>query len=149
MAGLSRGVSRRGFLFSALAARLLAQERTGASFPPAMKRYSDPATDFDVYRFTDPAYSSTLAAAYNRAIAHNNTFMLFCCDRSGSPQAFRLDLKSGETKELTAVEDLDGSSLTLTPDSRSFCFFASRSLFVSLIGGRPRELYTIGNAPPA
>jgi oligogalacturonide lyase len=108
-----------------------------------MKRYSDPATDFDVYRFTDPAYSSTLAAAYNRAIAHNNTFMLFCCDRSGSPQAFRLDLKSGETKELTAVEDLDGSSLTLTPDSRSFCFFASRSLFVSLIGGRPRELYTI------
>jgi oligogalacturonide lyase len=69
--------------------------------------------------------------------------MLFCCDRNGSPQAFRLDLKSGETKELTTVEDLDGSSLTLTPDNRSFCFFAGRSLFLSLLGGRPRELYKI------
>jgi oligogalacturonide lyase len=143
MAGLARDCSRRGFLFSGIATAVLAQERPGASFPSAVKRYPDPTTDFDVYRFTDPAYSSTLPAAYNRAIAHNSASMLFCCDRNGSPQAFRLDLKSGETKELTTVEDLDGSSLTLTPDNRSFCFFAGRSLFLSLLGGRPRELYKI------
>ena len=143
MAGLARDCSRRGFLFSGFTAGLLAQERPSATFPSAVKRYPDPATDFDVYRFTDPAYSSTLPAAYNRAIAHNNGWMLFCCERNGSPQAFRLDLKSGETKELTTVEDLDGNSLTLTPDNRSFCFFAGRSLFLSLVGGRPRELYKI------
>jgi oligogalacturonide lyase len=143
MAGLPRGCSRRGFLFSGFAAGLFAQERPSASFPSAVKRYPDPTTDFDVYRLTDPSYSSTLPAAYNRAIAHNNASMLFCCERNGSPQAFRLDLKSGETRELTTVEDLDGSSLTLTPDNRSFCFFAGRSLFLSGLGGRPRELYKI------
>ena len=143
MAGLPRGLSRRGFLFSGIATGLLAQERPSASFPSAVKRYTDPTTDFDVYRLTDPSYSSMLPTAYNRAIAHNNASMLFCCDRNGSPQAFRLDLKSGETKELTAVEDLDGSSLTLTPDNRSFCFFAGRALFISGLGGRPRELYKI------
>ena len=145
---MTRACSRRGFLFSGFATGVfaqekLAQERTGASFPSAVKRYSDPTTDFDVYRLTDPSYSSTLPAAYNRAIAHNNAWMLFCCERNGSPQAFRLDLKSGETRELTTVEDLDGSSLTLTPDNRSFCFFAGRSLFLSALGGRPRELYKI------
>jgi oligogalacturonide lyase len=148
MAGLVRGLSRRGFLFSGMASALLpqerlAQEKTGASFPSAIKRYSDPATDFDVYRLTDPSYSSTLPAAYNRAIAHNNAWMLFCCERNGSPQAFHLDLKSGETKDLTTIEDLDGSSLTLTPDNRSFCFFAGRALFIAALGGRPRELYSI------
>jgi len=148
MAGLVRGCSRRGFLFSGVAAGLLAQEKpaqekTGAGFPSAIKRYSDPTTELDVYRLTDPSYSSTLPAAYNRAIAHNNAWMLFCCARNGLPQAFRLDLKSGETRELTTVEDLDGSSLTLTPDNRSFCFFAGRSLFLSALGGRPRELYRI------
>ena len=132
-----------GFATALLAQEKPAQERTGATFPSAIKRYPDPATDFDVYRLTDPSYSSTLPAAYNRAIAHNNAWMLFCCDRNGSPQAFRLDLKSGETRELTTVEDLDGSSLTLTPDNRSFCFFAGRSLFLSGLGGRPRELYKI------
>src|ERR1019366_1017752 len=146
MAGLARACSRRAFLFSGFATALLAQEkpaqeRTGASFPSAIKRYPDPATDFDVYRLTDPSYSSTLPAAYNRAIAHNNAWMLFCCERNGSPQAFRLDLKSGETRELTTVQDLDGSSLTLTPDNRSFCFFAGRALFISGLAGRPRELY--------
>ena len=143
MTGLPRGCSRRGFLFSGIATGLLAQERPSASFPSAVKRYPDPTTDFDVYRLTDPSYSSTLPAAYNRAIAHNNASMLFCCERNGSPQAFRLDLKSGETRDLTTVEDLDGSSLTLTPDNRSFCFFAGRSLFLSALGGRPRELYKI------
>ncbi len=153
MAGLARAFSRRGFIFSGFATDLLAkallaqdrpaQERPGAGFPSAIKRYSDPTTELDVYRLTDPSYSSTLPAAYNRAIAHNNASMLFCCERNGSPQAFRLDLKSGETRELTTVEDLDGSSLTLTPDNRSFCFFAGRSLFLAVPGGRPRELYKI------
>src|ERR1035441_3808204 len=113
MAGLPRGCSRRGFLFSGIAAGLLAQERPSASFPSAVKRYSDPTTELDVYRLTDPSYSSTLPAAYNRAIAHNNASMLFCCERHGSPQAFRLDLKSGETRELTTVEDLDRKSTRL------------------------------------
>ena len=126
-----------------LARNLFSQEKPGAAFPSAIKRYADPATDFDVYRLTDPAFSSILPAAYNRSIARNNGWMLFCSDRSGSQQASRLDLKTGETRELTTADSLDASSLTLTPDNRSFCFFAGRSLYISLIGGRARELYKI------
>jgi oligogalacturonide lyase len=148
MAGFGRGCSRRGFLISSLAGSVLAQEkpaqeRTGASFPSAIKRYPDPATDFDVFRLTDPAYTSTLPANYNRSIAHNNSWMLYSSDRNGAPQAFRMDLKSGETKELTSAPDFDSTTLTMTPDNRSICYFAGRSLFLSLIGGRSREVYKI------
>ena len=76
---------------------------------------------------TNPVYSSTFPAYYNRTIARNSAFMLFCCDRDGSPQAFRIDLKNGQTRQLSATPDLDGTSLTLTPDNRSFCYFAGRS----------------------
>ena len=143
MAGFWRNSTRRGFLIASVAeARLPAQQKK-LSFPAEFKRYADPSTELDVYRLTDPGHSSTLPAYYSRAIARNSAWMLFCCDRNGTPQAHRLDLKSGESKELTAVEDLDGSTLTLTPDNRSFCFFAGKSLYSCTIGGHPRALYQI------
>src|SRR5690349_18359484 len=119
-------VSRRRFLMSGVAARLSAQ--TAATrftvFPADSRRYPDPATELDVYRLTDPAYSSTLPAHYNRAIAKNSSFLLFTCDRTGAPHPFRIDLKTAQTKQLLETADLDGRSLTLTPDNRSFCYFA-------------------------
>jgi oligogalacturonide lyase len=69
--------------------------------------------------------------------------MIFCCDRGGTPQALRMDLKSGESRDLTEAEDLDGSSLTLTPDNRQFCYFAGRGLYISSVGGRSRPLYEV------
>ena len=60
-------------------------------------------------RLTDPGYSSTLPAYYSRAIAKNSGYMVFCCDRGGSPQAFRIDLKTGQQRQLTEVKDLDGA----------------------------------------
>ena len=141
MADYGRGNSRRAFLLSSVAAaRLAAQEtpitKKGASYPPEVKRYEDPTTELDVYRLTDPAHTSVLPAYYNRAIAHNSSWMLFCSDRTGTAQVCRMDLKSGESKELTDAKDLDGSSLTLTPDNRSFCYFAGRSLYISTMAGR-------------
>ena len=137
--------SRRSFLLSAVAAcRLFADGYRGTTFPSESQRYQDPTTDLDVYRLTDPAYSSTLPAYYNRDIARNSSYLLFSCDRNGSPQAFRMDLKSGSTRQLTDVADLDGSSLTLTPDNRSFCYFAGRSLYTSNTSSlRERKLYDV------
>jgi hypothetical protein len=104
----------------------------------------DAATESQVYRLTDPSYTSTLPAAYNRMISRNSGLMLFCCDRAGSPQAFRIDLKSGETHQLTDRKDVDGTSLTLLPDSRSFCYFAERTLYLeSLSTLKDRAIYTI------
>ena len=142
MAGQGRNFSRRGFLFTTVAAQLAGQQKK-VSFPAEVKRYADPTTDLDVYRLTDPGHSSTLPAYYNRAIAHNSGSMVFCCDRNGAPQAHRMDLKNGETRELTDAQDLDGSSLTLTPDNRWFCYFAGRQLFICTMAGHSKSLYQV------
>jgi oligogalacturonide lyase len=145
MAGSARRFSRRSFLVAGLAGTpLAAQSLKGTTFPSDWRRYSDPATDLDVYRLTDPAYSSAMPAYYNRAIARSSAWMLFGCDRGGSLQAFHMDLKSGETRELTKAEELDGASIALLPDNRSFCYFAGRALHIaSLASPRERELYQV------
>jgi oligogalacturonide lyase len=138
-------MTRRRLIIGAVAlARLRAEGHKGLPFAPGWKKYSDPTTEFDVFRLTDPAYSSTLPASYNRAIARNSGWMLFCGDRGDGPQAYRLDLKTGEGKQLTEVAGLDGESLTLTPDNRNFCYFAGRSLYLTGVSTlHDRELYKI------
>ena len=149
MAGSACRFSRRTFLIAGLAGtRLSAQgpEGTpkGTTFPSDWRRYSDPTTEMEVYRLTDPAYSSTMPAYYNRAIARSSGWMLFGCDRGGSRQAFHMDLKSGETRQLTEAEELDGASIALLPDNRSFCYFAGRSLHIAnLATSRERKLYQV------
>jgi oligogalacturonide lyase len=136
-------MTRRSLCLSALAAaRLFAGGRKGEVFPSDAVRYPDPLTEIEVYRLTKPDYSSTLTAYYNRGIARNSGWMLCQCDRTGSPQGFRLDLKSGEMKQMTQAEALDGATLTLLPDNRGFCYLAGRSLFMSNVSNlKERELY--------
>jgi oligogalacturonide lyase len=145
MAGSPRRFSRRWLLIAGLAGtRLAAQGLKGTRFPSDWHRYSDPTTELDVYRLTDPAYSSTMPAYYNRAIARSSGWMVFGCDRGGSLQAFHMDLKSGETRQLTETEELDGASITLLPDNRSFCYFAGRWLQIAnLATPRARKLYQV------
>jgi oligogalacturonide lyase len=132
-------------LFAAAAAgRMFATDR-GATFPSDSGRYPDPLTSIDVYRLTKPDYSTSMTAYYNRGIAHNSSWMLCASDRGGSPQAFHLDLKSGEMKQLTQAEGLDGTTLTLTPDNRSFVYATGRSVWHAAVGGgsRDREIYKV------
>jgi oligogalacturonide lyase len=148
MAVCSRRISRRSLLASSfLAARALASDvktQKAEVFESEWDRYSDPATELTVYRLTDPAYTSILPAAENRVISRNSSLLLYCSDRSGSPQAFRMNLKSGETQQLTDRKGVDGASLTLLPDSRSFLYFAERTLYLaSLANLKERAIYTI------
>ena len=138
-------LTRRTWLAALLAARRgWSEGKKGETFQPGLRRYSDPTTELDVIRMTDPSYTSVLTAEYNRDIARGNGWMLFCCDRSGSPQACRMDLQTGETRQLTDAGGLDGSSLTMTPDNRSFCYCANRSLFSSSFANlHERELYKV------
>jgi oligogalacturonide lyase len=137
------GMTRRQLCLSALAAgRLFAEGTKGTIFPSDAERYSDPLTELEVYRLTKPDYASTLTAYYNRGIAHSSGWMLCGSDRTGSPQGFRLDLRSGEMRQMTRTEGLDPSTLTLTPDNRSFCYLAGRSVYVSMVSNlKERELY--------
>ena len=112
-------------------------------FEAEIERYPDPTTEFQVYRLTDPSYTSILPGRYNRVISRNSGMLLYCSDRTGSPQAFRMDLKTGDSQQLTENDDLDENSLTLLPDNRSFCFFAGRTVFTAGLGSlRERPVYT-------
>ena len=145
MAGTASRASRRAFLASALAAiKLTAQSQKGGALAPEWLRYEDPTTEISVVRLTDPAHSSALPAYYNRAVTRSSATLLYGSDRTGQPQAFRLELKTGEGRQLTEVEELDVASLALSSDSRWFCCFAGRSLLQVNLGTlRQREIYRI------
>jgi len=133
--------SRRSFLSTLFAA--VAGTRGGV-LSSDRARYTDPATEFPVVRLTSPAYSSFLPASYGRAFSRRNTFLLFSSDRGGSLEAFRMDLKSGEWRQLTEASELDPRSLTLLADERSFAYFDGASLRqASLSSLRDRELYRV------
>ena len=115
-----------------------------AVFPPDWLRYMDASTELEVYRLTDPAYSSALPAYYNRAVARNRRFLLYSCDRTGSRQAFSLDLANGQARQLTECADLDGAALALLPNNAAFCYFTGRRLCVAdLAAPAERTVYTI------
>jgi oligogalacturonide lyase len=139
------GLTRRSLLFSGIVAtRLAADGKKGEPFPSDAGRYPDPLTEIDVYRLTKPEYSTTMTAYFNRGIARNSGWMLCCCDRTGAPQGFHLDLRNGDMKQMTEAQELDGASLTLTPDNRQFCYFAGRSLYIANVSNlKERELYTV------
>lgn len=134
--------SRRAFLtsLSAAASGLAAEKST----PSEAFRYPDPATEFPVLRLTDPKNTSWLPSFYNRAVSRKGSFLLYSNDRSGSFQLYRMDLKTGQSKELTEVQALDTGSPTLMPDEKSCCYVADGNVVqANLSSGRPRVVYTI------
>ncbi len=128
---------------SLLAGSAFADETAkGRLVPSEARRYSDPATELEVTRLTDPAHTSVLPASGQRVIGKRSGFLLYASDRGGSLQAYRMDLKSGESRQLTDAGALDAGSLTLLPDDRGFCYVDGASLKQVLFSGmRERELY--------
>ena len=57
--------------------------------------------------------------------------MIHTSDRSGAVQAYRTDLKNGQSRLLTDAHALVPESLTLTPDERSFCYLDGRSFVMA------------------
>jgi len=129
-------------LFAACGAAV--ERAKGAQFGSDIRRFSDPATEMDVFRLTSPTYSTSLPAYYQRALSHKGQFLLCWSDRTGSAQAFRVNLKNGEWLQLTDAAALDGSTLTLMPDERSFCYFDGPALKRVEFGRlREREIYRV------
>jgi len=138
-------LKRRAFLWSLAGAPFGLAEK-GEPLPSEIKRYKDAATEFDVYRLTDPAHASRLAAYYGRALPRNGSFLIYTSDRSGSMQAYRMDLKNGQSRILTEASDLVSDSLTLSGDERNICYLAGRSLSIVNLGSlRAREVYRIAD----
>lgn len=123
--------SRRGFLILLPAAAYAATPTTGKGrlVPTLAQRYADPSTEFPVTRLTDPMSISVLPAHYARAVAHRGNFVLYASDSSGRMEAYRMDLKSGQGRQLTEAAKLDPQSLTLLADERAFCYLDDNRLF--------------------
>ncbi len=137
-----RGWSRRVFLASLSALRLPAASENGTTFPPEFQRYADPATEFTVTRLTDPEHASYLPHHYCRFVSKK--FLVFYGERGGSVQAFQMDLKNGEIRQMTQESELDGKSLNLFPDERTLFYVAGRTLYRLNMGNlRTQSLYEI------
>jgi len=115
----------------------------GQIFPSELKRFKDLATEFDIYRLTDPANRSWLPRS-GRVISRNAGFLIYASDRSGAVQAYRLDLKTGQSHALTEASGLIPDSLSLTPDERSVCYLDGQLfMLVNLSNLRAREIYRL------
>ncbi len=137
-------LTRRLFVASLAGASACLAADKGQAYPSEAKRYPDEATENIVVRLTDPAHQSWLPACYGRVISRKSDFLIYSNDRSGAVQAYRLDLKNGQSRALTAAPDLVTASLTLAPDEREFAYLAGRSLFMSRLSGEhTREVYRL------
>jgi len=134
-------LSRRWFLAS-LPAACLGQTGKGRVLPSAFKRYADPATENPVQRLTDPTHTSILGSGMHAVSRHG--FLVCASDISGRYEAYRIDLKSGQQKQLTDAAGLDPDSLTLMSDARGIVYLDGASLMTANLSTlRAREVYKI------
>ncbi|MGH9629750.1 MAG: oligogalacturonate lyase family protein [Bryobacteraceae bacterium] len=134
---MEAGWSRRAFLG---AIPLLTRVAAGSE----LKRFRDPATEFDLIRLTDPSSASYLPPVHLRSATRRSNALIFSSERAGSLQVFRMDLKTGETRQLTEARNLDHRSVSLTPDERSICFIDGRTLMrIRAEGGKLKEIYSV------
>ena len=116
----------------------------GKVFPAEFKRYPDPTTENVVIRLTDPAHTSLLPPTWARPIAHRGNFLLYASDVTGRFEAFRMDLKSGQSRQLTEAADLDPLSLALEPNEHGFLYLDGNQLVsANLSHLRTRVVYEI------
>jgi len=139
-----RGWSRRSFVVSCSLLRLPAATRKGQVFPSEARRYLDPATEFLVTRFTDPAHRSWLPEPGAFCVAGRGNFLVYSSERTGTAQVYRMDIKTGQNWLVTEAAELAPSSLALLPDERNLVCFDGRSLMrVNLRNYRARRVYEI------
>lgn len=116
----------------------------GQTFPSERRRYADPATEFEVLRLTDPAYSSFLPSPFGPAVSRRANALVYSSDRTGAWQAFRMDWRTGESRQLTEARSLEPASLTLAPDQRTVCYLDGRALHRVDAGSlRGRRVYFV------
>jgi oligogalacturonide lyase len=123
----------------------------GRQVPSAVERYLDPSTEFPVDCLTGPSAISILPPPEARTVSRRGNFLLYASDSSGRMEAYRLDLKSGQSRQLTEAAALDPRSIALLADERSFAYLDDRRLFLANLNSlqtrpvyRPPEGYETG-----
>jgi len=123
---------------------LAAEPGKGRTAPSEAQRLVDSATELEVVRLTSAEHTALMTSPSLRSISRKQGFFLYSSDRSGTMQAWRMDLKTGESRQLTDAEELDPESLALSPDERSFYYFDGKSLRHAFFNGlHSSELYRL------
>jgi hypothetical protein len=141
-----QGVDRRLFLASWAAATCAAETTAkGRVFPSVAVRYADPATEFTVLRLTDPQFTSSLPSPGNRGATARQ--LLYASDFTGNWQAFRMDLKSKESRQLSEAEHLEPASIALLQNEKGFWHFDGPKLIETTFSGyKTREVYRVSES---
>ena len=143
---LLQAASGAGAMLAVSAPALFAASEKGETLPADWRRYADPSTEFEMLRLTQPAYASHLPEPPGRAIARRGDFVILATGRSGALQLHRLDMKSGQSKVLTAASHLNPSAFTLSADDRTAYYLDGAGLFsVSLGSLRVSALWEAGS----
>ena len=136
--------TRRSVLCGIAGMTLPAATQNRASLPSESVRYTDPATEFSVVRLTNPDYSSALPPYSSDAAGRSGASLIYSSDRTGAWQVYRMDLKTGQSQQLTEAAALDTSSVCQLFDERSICYFDGPSLRqTNLATLRAREVYRV------
>ncbi len=134
-------LGRRAFLALSATSLLRAQNGKGANFSFPPQAFLDAATEFDLFRLTDPKFSSWLSAPHLHFLSRRGRFLIHSSDRAGTPQIYRLDWHSGESRQLTVAAALERTTPTLSADERSLFYLDGPSLKQLTLGNlRDREL---------
>ncbi len=111
--------TRRSFLSLAALPSILKAASRGAILAPALMRYDDLATDLPVTRLTDPAVSSILP--HGPAVSHRG--LLYASNASGSWQVYEMELKKGESRQLTDAAAMVPETLTVLPNDGGYHYY--------------------------
>lgn len=104
--------------------------------------FVDPATEYQVTRWTEDSADAHLPTDPNRALAANDSQLLYASNRSGSWQPYLLDLKQGSSIQTAVAKDLRRHSLAMLRDGKDIMFLDGDALIRNEIRrGRTRELY--------
>jgi oligogalacturonide lyase len=126
--------TRREFFASSLMAPAAAANR-GQTFPSERVRFADETTENEVLRLTSPGHNSYLPPSSVRSASSRNGFLIYCSDRTGSMQAYRMDIRSGASELLTEAANLDPRAITLSADQKSIAFFDGNRLKTAATNG--------------
>jgi oligogalacturonide lyase len=133
--------SRRAFLTLMSARPMLFAAGKGQESPGDMKRFLDAATEFEVVRMTGTDYESILPSNTGRAVSRRADFFLCASNRGQGMQAYRIDVKTGKTRQLTELAALEPETMTLAGNDRwLYAIDGVRLLQINLGSLRERQL---------
>src|SRR5690606_32490126 len=113
-----------------------------ARVPSQKKVFLDPATEYQVTRWTEDSADSHLPIDPNRALSAGDSQLLYACNRSGNWQPYLLDLKRGESLQTGEARELRPHSLAMLRDGKDVVFLDGDAFLRNdTKRGRIRELY--------